>query len=140
MILNVSSTMLHSRKKQRLCKSSEFVISIMNEKELTRQIRISYGISLLQAITRSLGVILTFSILVLLSDLLSLAGSSVPVAVLLLVVLIVLNNLGYIELSVSSPRKGSAYHLIQGCEDGNWLAFLSGWILILDRVLMKNPT
>ncbi len=103
----------------------------MSEKEHRGQIRFSYGISLRQAVSKSLGVILVFGLLVILGDLLSLAGSSVPLISLILLVFICINMLGYIELSVSSPRKGGAYHLVQACEDGNWLAFLTGWALIL---------
>ena len=86
----------------------------MSEKELIGRIQISYGINLPQAIIRSLGVILSLGLLVILGDLLSLAGNSVPVVILLLTGLVLLNCLGYIELSVSSPRKGGAYHLVQG--------------------------
>ncbi len=103
----------------------------MSEKEHRGQIRFSYGISLQQAVSKSLGVILVFGLLVILGDLLSLAGSSVPLISLILLVFICINMLGYIELSVSSPRKGGAYRLVQACEDGNWLAFLTGWSLIL---------
>lgn len=103
----------------------------MSEKEPRGQIRFSYGISLLWAVSKSLGVILVFGLVVILGDLLSLAGSSVPLISLILMVFVCLNMLGYIELSASSPRKGGAYRLVQACEDGNWLAFLTGWSLIL---------
>ena len=103
----------------------------MSEKEHTGQIRFSYGISLLLAVSKSLGVILVIGLLVILGDLLTLAGSSVPLISLILLFFICLNMLGYIELSVSSPRKGGAYRLVQACEEGNWLSFLTGWSLIL---------
>ena len=103
----------------------------MSEKDLTGQIRFSYGISLLRAVLRSLGVILVIGLLVILGDLLPLAGSSVPLISLILLVFVCLNMLGYIELSASSPRKGGAYRMVQACEEGNWLSFLTGWSLIL---------
>jgi uncharacterized hydrophobic protein (TIGR00271 family) len=106
----------------------------MSEKELTGQIRFSYGISLLRAIIKSLGVILVIGILAVLGDLLPLAGSNLPLINLVLLGFVGLNLLGYIELSVSSSRKGGAYRQVQAREEGNWLAFLTGWSLILGEV------
>ncbi len=103
----------------------------MSEKERRGQIRFSYGISLLLAVSKSLGVCLVIGLLAILGDLLTLAGSSVPLFSLILLLFVCLNLLGYIELSASSPRKGGAYRLVQACEDGNWLSFLTGWSLIL---------
>jgi len=103
----------------------------MSEKELSGQIRFSYGISLLRAVSKSLGISLVLAVFVLLGDVINLAGSNLPIVILLLAVFLVLNLLGYIELSVSSPRKGGAYRLVQTCEEGNWLAFLTGWSVLL---------
>jgi len=106
----------------------------MSEKELSSQIRFSHGISLLRAVSKSLGISLILGILVLLGDTVHLAGSNFPIINLVLMVFIILNLLGYIELSVSSPRKGGAYRLVQTCEDGNWLAFLTGWGVLLGGI------
>ena len=103
----------------------------MTETPYTQQIRYSYGISLLRAVVTSISVILVISILVLMNDLILLSGSALPLIVLLLMVFIGMNMLGYLELSLSLPSSGGAYRLVQSCEEGNWLAFITGWTLIL---------
>ena len=103
----------------------------MSEKEYPQQIRYSYSISLLRAISMSLGVMLVISVLVLLGDLITTDGASLPVIILLSSLVIVGNLLGYVELSMSVPQPGGAYRLVQDCEEGNWLAFLTGWALLL---------
>ena len=55
----------------------------MSEKEYAQQIRYSYSISLLRAISMSLGVMLVISVLVLLGDLITTDGASVPIIILL---------------------------------------------------------
>jgi uncharacterized hydrophobic protein (TIGR00271 family) len=42
-----------------------------------------------------------------------------------------LNMLGYLELALSLHSTGGAYRLVQSCEEGNWLSFLTGWALII---------
>lgn len=103
----------------------------MSEKEYPQQIRYSYSISLLRAISMSLGVMLVISVLVLLGDLITTNGTSIPVIILLSSLIVVGNLLGYVELSMSVPQPGGAYRLVQDCEEGNWLAFLTGWALLL---------
>ena len=103
----------------------------MTETPYTQQIRYSYGISLFRAVITSISVILVISILVLMSDLVLLSGSALPLIVLLLMVFIGMNMLGYLELSLSLPSSGGAYRLVQSCEEGDWLAFITGWALIL---------
>ncbi len=103
----------------------------MSEKEYAQQIRYSYSISLLRAISMSLGVMLVISVLVLLGDLITTNGTSIPVIILLSSLIVVGNLLGYVELSMSVPQPGGAYQLVQDCEEGNWLAFLTGWALLL---------
>ncbi|MCK4489665.1 MAG: APC family permease, partial [Anaerolineales bacterium] len=103
----------------------------MSEKEYPQQIRYSYSISLLRAISMSLGVMLVISVLVLLGDLITTDGASVPIIILLSSLIVVGNLLGYVELSMSVPQPGGAYRLVQDCEEGNWLAFLTGWALLL---------
>ena len=103
----------------------------MSEKEISGQIRFSYGITLLQAITKSLGVSLVLGILVIAGNALGLAGSNFLIINLVLVIFFGLNILAYIELSVNAARKGGAYRLVQTCEEGNWLAFITGWSILL---------
>lgn len=106
----------------------------MTEKAYSQHIRYSYGISLLRAVGTSSSVMLVISSLVVMEDLLQLAGSILPLTAILLTLFIGLNLLGYLELSQSSPRSGGAYRLVQTSEDANWLSFLTGWLLILSGV------
>ena len=103
----------------------------MTEKSYSQHIRYSYSISLLRALITSVSVMLVISILILMGDLIQLAGSTLPLAIFLLMILIGINMLGYLELSLSLPSSGGAYRLVQSCEEGNWLSFLTGWALIL---------
>jgi len=103
----------------------------MSENEYPQQIRYSYSISLLRAISMSLGVMLVISVLVLLGDLITTNSASIPIIVLLSSLIVTGNLLGYVELSMSVPQPGGAYRLVQDCEEGNWLAFLTGWALLL---------
>ena len=106
----------------------------MTDKAYSQQIRYSYGISLFRAVITSISVTLVISILVLMGDLFQVAGSALPMIVLLLMIFVGLNMLGYLELSLSLPSSGGAYRLVQSCEEGDWLAFLTGWALILAGV------
>jgi uncharacterized hydrophobic protein (TIGR00271 family) len=103
----------------------------MSEKELSGQIRFSYGINPWRAIIKSLGVMLVLSVIVLFGDVIAFGETSLPLVSIVLLLLIGINLLGYVELAVSSPRKGGAYRLVQTCEESNLLAFITGWILIL---------
>ena len=103
----------------------------MTEKNHIQHIRYSYSISLLRAVTTSISVMLVFSILILMGDLLQLGGTFLPLIIVLLMIFIGMNMLGYLELSQSLSSSGGAYRLVQSCEEGNWLAFLTGWTLIL---------
>lgn len=103
----------------------------MSENEFPQQIRFSYGISFTRAVTRSLAVILVISILVLLGDTVISAGPIVPITSLILSIFVAANLLGYVELSMSVPQAGGAYQLVQACEEGNWLSFITGWALLL---------
>ncbi len=103
----------------------------MSDKNQSQHIRFSYGISFSRAVFMSLGVMLTLSILVLMGDLVQLAGAVLPLISILLIIFVGINFLGYLELSQSLPRSGGAYQMVQSCEEGNWLAFLTGWVTIL---------
>ena len=103
----------------------------MSDKTQSLQIRFSYGISSSRAVLKSLGVMLVLSILVLMGDLVQLSGTILPLVSILLIIFVGINFLGYLELSQSLPRSGGAYQMVQSCEEGSWLAFLTGWVTIL---------
>ena len=103
----------------------------MSDKPQSQQIRFSYGISFSRAVLTSLGVMLVLAILVLMGDLVQLANTILPLISILLIIFVGINFLGYLELSQSLPRSGGAYQMVQSCEEGNWLAFLTGWVTIL---------
>lgn len=103
----------------------------MSEKTQSQQIRFSYGISFSGAVFTSLGVMLVLSILVLMGDLVQLAGSVLPLIPIMVIIFVGINFLGYLEISQSLPRSGGAYQIVQSCEEGNWLAFFTGWVTIL---------
>ena len=107
----------------------------MSEKEYPKQIRYSYSINLVRAISISLGVMLVISVLILMGDFISVAGSSVPMIAMLTSLIMIGNLLGYVELSMSVPQPGGAYRLVQDCEEGNWLAFITGWMLLLAGII-----
>ena len=103
----------------------------MSEQEHPQHIRFSFNISSLSAIARTLGVTLVIAILVLLGDLVGPEGFFIPLTSLVLIIFISVNLLGYLELSMSLPQPGGAYQLVQACEEGNWLEFLTGWTLFI---------
>jgi uncharacterized hydrophobic protein (TIGR00271 family) len=103
----------------------------MSDKPQSLQIRFSYGISFSRAVLTSLGVMLVLAILVLMGDLVQLTNTILPLISILLIIFVGINFLGYLELSQSLPRSGGAYQMVQRCEEGNWLAFLTGWVTIL---------
>ena len=104
---------------------------IERTKAYSQHIRYSYSISLPRAVITSISVILVISILILMGDLVQFSGSALPLVAFLLMILIGMNMLGYLELSLSLPSSGGAYRLVQSCEEGSWLAFITGWGLIL---------
>ena len=103
----------------------------MTEKAYSQQIRYSYSIKLFKAVITSSSVMLVISSLILMDDLVHLSGTILPLITFLLMLFIGINMLGYLELSTSMPSSGGAYRLVQSSEEGNWLAFLAGWALIL---------
>jgi len=103
----------------------------MSDKQQSLQIRFSYGISFSRAVLTSLGVMLVLAFLVLMGDLIQISGTVLPLISILLIIFVGVNFLGYLELSQSLPRSGGAYQMVQSCEEGNWLAFLTGWVTIL---------
>ncbi len=103
----------------------------MSEKTYSQQIRYSYSISLFRAVVTSISVMLVISILILMGDLVQISGSALPLVIFLVTLFITLNLLGYMELSMSVPSSSGAYRMVQTCEEGNGLAFLTGWALML---------
>jgi uncharacterized hydrophobic protein (TIGR00271 family) len=102
------------------------------------EIRYSRRLSLWQVMARGLGVMVILALFVLMGDTVATAGPLAPLVFLLAAVLMLVNTLGYVELATSVPganaeerhRVGGAYVLVHETE-GGWLAFLTGWILIL---------
>jgi uncharacterized hydrophobic protein (TIGR00271 family) len=84
---------------------------------------------------RGLGVMVITAVFVLLGDVLAAAGSLAPPALLLALLLLLTNLLGYAELALSSRRPGSAYTQTHEAE-GGWIAFFTGWALILSALGM----
>jgi APA family basic amino acid/polyamine antiporter len=103
---------------------------MQNEPGFLSQIRYSRGLSLWQVIARGLGVMVILVAFVLLGDAAAIAGSLAPWAFLLTALLLLINLLGYVELAVSGPCTGGAYVQVHEAR-GGWLAFLTGWLLIL---------
>lgn len=112
------------------------------------KIRFSRGLSLWQVLSRGIGVMVVLAIFVLMGDTVAAVGSLAPLVFLLAALFLLINILGYVELTMSTPgvneerqgrrRVGGAYvqiHEAQGgilrLSEGSWLAFLSGWVLIM---------
>ena len=94
------------------------------------EIRYSRGLSLRQVIARGLGVMVVVAVFVLMDEVIAAAGPLTPLAFLLALLLLLANLLGYVELALSGRRRGGAYSQVHEAE-GGWLAFLTGWMLIL---------
>jgi uncharacterized hydrophobic protein (TIGR00271 family) len=107
----------------------------MAEMEKPRRIRVSYGLQLRQALLLNLSVMIALGIFLLLGDFLGAAGSFTPLLFLLAGLLITVNFLGYTELALSIPVPGGAYSIIHDREQGGWLAFITGWSLILAGIV-----
>lgn len=110
------------------------------------EIRYSRRLNLWQVVTRGLGVILVLVVFVLMPEAVSAAGPLTPFILLMAGLLMVVNLLGYIELTMSMPgsetgrsrggkRFGGAYIQLHSIQDG-WLAFLTGWILIISGLFV----
>ena len=102
-----------------------------NEREFLDQIRLSRGLGLWRATSRGTGVVATAIIYALLGGAITAAGPFTSLAILLAALLIVVNNLGYVELALSVARSGGAYPLVHRGQENASLAFLSGWALAL---------
>jgi uncharacterized hydrophobic protein (TIGR00271 family) len=94
-------------------------------------IRYSQNLSLWQAMTRGLGVMIATIILVLLGTATTEAGPLVPAAILLTTLLVMLNGLGYAELAAGSSRLGGAYALVHVGTGSGSLCYLTGWASVL---------
>jgi uncharacterized hydrophobic protein (TIGR00271 family) len=94
------------------------------------EIRFSRGLSPWQVIARGLGVMVITAVFVLLGDVVAATGPLAPLALLLALLVLLANLLGYAELALSNRRPGSAYTQTREAE-GGWVAFFTGWALIL---------
>jgi uncharacterized hydrophobic protein (TIGR00271 family) len=101
------------------------------EAEFLDQVRFSRGLSLWRAMSRAMGVILAGVVFVLLGEAATIAGPFTALAILLAALLVVVNNLGYVELDLSVARPGGAYTLVYRGQENAGLAFLTGWVLAL---------
>jgi uncharacterized hydrophobic protein (TIGR00271 family) len=61
------------------------------------------------------------------------AGPLTPLAFLLALLLLLANLLGYVELALSGRPRGGAYSQVHEAA-GGWLAFFTGWTLILSSL------
>jgi len=88
-----------------------------------------------------MGVMVVLTIFVLMGDTVAIIGPLAPLIFLLAALLLLVNVLGYVELAMSIPgfniegaqgkkRVGGAYVQVHEAQ-GGWLAFLTGWVLIL---------
>ena len=113
----------------------------MAEQDFLSEIRFSRGLGLWQVISRGLGVMVVLAIFVLMGDTVATVGPLAPLTYLLAALLLLINTLGYVELTMSIPasnleggqgrkRLGGAYVQVHEAQSG-WLAFLIGWLLIL---------
>lgn len=106
-------------------------MSTKDKKKLRAKTHFSPTVSPWQAIARGLGVIIVSIAFILLGDAVTMVGSQISLAILLTTLLVLLNSLGYTELAANAPRPDGAYTLVHDSTEGNCLAFLTGWTLIL---------
>ena len=99
--------------------------------EQPRKIRVSFGLTLGQALLLNLSVMIALAVFLFLGDILQGAGSYAPLIYLLIGLLVTANIFGYIELTLSGPTPAGAYSIIHDREQGGWLAFITGWSLTL---------
>lgn len=104
---------------------------MQSERGFLSQIRFSHGLSLWAATARGLDVIIVTIVFVLLGDVVTSAGSLSVLAFLLVALLVLVNVLGYIELSSGLARSGNAYALVRERTRGGGLSFFAGWLLAL---------
>ena len=102
----------------------------MAKRDFFDEIRFSRQLNLQRAVALSLGVVLIILAFTLMGEGVAAAGPATPLAYLLAGLLLLPNILGYVELAVTVPRPGGSYTLVREAR-GGWLAFLTGWMLIL---------
>jgi uncharacterized hydrophobic protein (TIGR00271 family) len=107
---------------------------VIDDNASLEQVRFSGGLSLWQVLARGLGVIIALMAFVFMDRMIALTGPWAPLALILSLLLIVANALGYVELAVNSPRPGGAYRLVLAERHGGWMAFLTGWVLALSGI------
>jgi amino acid transporter len=103
---------------------------MQNERDFSDQIRFSRSLNPWQAIVRGLGTIVPVAVFILLNESVTTAGPLAPLSLLMTGLLMMVNLLGYVELTATVPRPGGAYTVIHEAQAG-WLAFLTGWIATL---------
>ena len=102
----------------------------MPDRKLFNDVRFTRSLSLWRVMTRGLGVMVVLSLFVLMGKTIAVIGSLSPVILLVAAFFLLINLLGYVELAMSISRPGGAYPQVYEAR-GDWLAFLTGWALIL---------
>jgi uncharacterized hydrophobic protein (TIGR00271 family) len=102
----------------------------MPERKLFNDVRFTRSLSLWRVMTRGLGVVIVLTLFVLIGKTIAVIGSLSPVILLVAAFFLLINLLGYVELAMSISRPGGAYPQVYEAR-GDWLAFLTGWALIL---------
>jgi uncharacterized hydrophobic protein (TIGR00271 family) len=102
----------------------------MSDRKLFNDIRFTRSLSLWRVMTRGLGVMIVLTLFVLMGKTIAVIGSLSPVILLVAAFFLLINLLGYVELAMSISRPGGAYPQVYEAR-GDWLAFLTGWALIL---------
>lgn len=103
----------------------------MTDKNQPGFIRISYGLKLTQAVVRSLSTLLVISIFIMMGKVVEAVGSFSPFFYLSVALFVLLNMASYTELALSLPRPSGTYTAVHNSEEGGWLAFSTGWLMIL---------
>lgn len=109
----------------------------MTEKDQPGNIRISYGLKLPQAVVRSLSSLLVVSVFILMGKVVGAVGSFAPIFYLLVGLFILANMASYTELVLSLPRPSGTYTAVHNSEEGGWLAFSTGWLMILSGLILS---
>ena len=102
----------------------------MPDRKLFNDVRFTRSLSLWRVMTRGLGVMIVLTLFVLMGKTIAAIGSLTPVVLLVAAFFLLVNLLGYVELAMSISRPGGAYAQVYEAR-GDWLAFLTGWALIL---------
>jgi len=108
----------------------------MAEKDQPGYIRISYGLKLPQAVVRSLSTLLVVSIFIMMGKVIGAAGSFTPFIYLFAALFVLLNMASYTELVLSIPRPSGTYTAVHNSEEGGWLAFSTGWFMVLSGLIL----